>query len=189
MTLAFSVSFTLRILLAFIFLCGAWHKISNTHQFVAQFHAYRLLPEPVLPAVTYALILIEVYLAVSLPILGWLSSSFIAATLLTLYALAMAINLVRGRFYLDCGCGGPAKFSQPISWALVIRNGVLAIIAVVTTLPLAARALSPLDFSTMGLASTAAILMYCSIEQAILNRQREQHYLAQRTSTPVEALS
>lgn len=47
----------------------------------------------------------------------------LAAFLLVAYAGAMAINLLRGRTGIDCGCGGPG---QPIGWALAARNLVLA---------------------------------------------------------------
>lgn len=45
-----------------------------------------------------------------------------AAVLLAGYAALMALNLLRGRSFIDCGCGGP---SQPISPVLVARNLVL----------------------------------------------------------------
>ena len=45
------------------------------------------------------------------------------AALLLAYAAVMAINLVRGRRFIDCGCGGAA---QPLSLGLVLRNVVLA---------------------------------------------------------------
>jgi hypothetical protein len=51
-----------------------------------------------------------------------------AAGLLLLFALAMGINLRRGRRHIDCGCFQNA-LKQTLSWALVMRNVVLALLA------------------------------------------------------------
>jgi hypothetical protein len=182
MTLDGTVRVILGILLAFIFLRAAWHKAADLRRFVAQLGAYRLLPERCLPLLAGVLIVLEVYLAFTLPLPGWRSSALLAAALLSLYALAMSINLVRGRRDLDCGCGGPAGDAQAISWGLVIRNGFLALLALVAALPVATRSWSPLDVGTASLAGIAVCLLYCSIEQAIANWQRERRYFQQRTA-------
>jgi hypothetical protein len=41
--------------------------------------------------------------------------------MLGIYALAMALQLMQRRV-IDCGCGGQAL---PVSWVLVVRNGLL----------------------------------------------------------------
>ncbi|NKI98996.1 MauE/DoxX family redox-associated membrane protein [Novosphingobium sp. SG707] len=46
--------------------------------------------------------------------------------LLLLFGWAMAVNLRRGRGFIDCGCGHDT-LRQPLSWALVARNVVLAL--------------------------------------------------------------
>ncbi|MBK6739310.1 MAG: methylamine utilization protein MauE [Haliea sp.] len=182
MTLDGTVRVVLGILLAFIFLRAAWHKVADTRRFIAQLGAYRLLPGPVLPLLAAGFILLEVYLAATLPLPGWRSSALLAAALLGIYALAMGINLARDRRDLDCGCGGPAGDAQAISWALVVRNCFLATLALIAALPVAARTWSALDVGTALLAGIAACLLYSSIEQAIANWQRERRYAAQRTS-------
>jgi hypothetical protein len=50
-----------------------------------------------------------------------------AAALLLLFALAMGINLRRGRRHIDCGCFQSA-LEQTLSWTLVMRNAVLALL-------------------------------------------------------------
>ncbi len=143
--------------------------------------AYRLLPDPLLPAFSCFLILVEGFLAFSLLVTGWLYPSFIAAAVLALYAGAMSINLIQGRDDLDCGCSGPSEFAQRISWALVIRNCVLAIFALATALPITSRSLSVVDITTIVLASIAVIFIYASIEQAIANQHRQTQYFALKT--------
>jgi hypothetical protein len=44
---------------------------------------------------------------------------------LLLFALAMGVNLRRGRRHIDCGCFQSA-LRQTLSWTLVARNVVLA---------------------------------------------------------------
>ena len=173
-----TVSFILRLLLAFIFLRGALHKLGKRQHFHAQLAAYQLLPAALVPAFSIMLPLIEGYLACALLAERWTHPSFAAAALLSVYALAMAINLVKDRDDLDCGCGGPSGFSQRISWALVARNTILAMFALVTALPIISRNTSMQDIGTICLASLAVILIYCSVEQAIINRQRESQYYA-----------
>jgi len=57
------------------------------------------------------------------------------ASVLTLFAAAMAVNLVRGRRN-DCGCTAGRQV-HPISWRLVLRNvslaGLVVISGVITT--------------------------------------------------------
>jgi hypothetical protein len=182
MTLDATVRVVLGILLAFIFLRAAWHKVADTPRFIAQLGAYRLLPGPILPLLAALFILLEVYLAATLPLPGWRSSALLAAALLCVYALAMGINLARDRHDLDCGCGGPAGDAQAISWALVVRNGLLATLALIAALPVARRTWSALDVGTALLAGVAACLLYSGIEQAIANWQRERRYFGQRVS-------
>ena len=177
-----TVSFIFRLLLAFIFLRGALHKLRKRDHFSAQLEAYQLLPATLVPAVSITLALLEGYLACALLAARWTHPSIAAAALLSVYALAMGINLVNHRDDLDCGCGGPAGFSQKISWALVARNAVLALFALVTLLPIASRDTSLQDIGTIALAGLAVILIYCSVEQAIVNRQRLRRYYAQRSS-------
>jgi len=50
-----------------------------------------------------------------------------AITLLGLFALAMAINVRRGRTHIDCGCG-QSVLKQTLSWMLVGRNAGLVVL-------------------------------------------------------------
>jgi hypothetical protein len=189
MSIDIEISFIVRFLLVFIFSRAALHKVSNYQQFYTQLKAYHLLPVPLLPAFAIFLALIEAYLAVTLLVQGWLYPSFIAAALLALYALAMSINLVKGRIDLDCGCGGPSAFPQTISWALVNRNCVLVIFALATVLPVNSYQQSIQNIGTIVLASIAVIFIYGSIEQAIVNQQRQKQYFSLKANTNPGTLS
>jgi hypothetical protein len=189
MTIDSTISLIIRLLLVFVFLRAAMHKMRNFHHFSTQLIRYRLVARSLIPTFSMVLILIEVSLVFTLLVASWRYPSLIAAAVLAVYTVAMSINLVRGRNDLDCGCTGPAHFPQTIGWALVIRNTVLVIFALATALPMTSRALSIQDISTIVLASIAVMFLYASIEQSITNQQRQKHYFALKRKDHSDALS
>jgi hypothetical protein len=176
-----TISFIIRFLLVFIFARGVLHKLRNFSHFTVQLSSYRLVPDSLIPAFSCFLILVEGFLAFSLLVEGWLYPSLIAAAILAFYAGAMGINLLRGREDLDCGCNGPSNFVQGISWALIVRNCVLAIFALAAASPVTSRSVSVADITTVVFASIAVICIYASIEQAITNQQRQTRHFALKT--------
>jgi hypothetical protein len=94
-----------------------------------------------------------------------------AAALLALYSAAIVVNLARGRREIDCGCFGPAQ-RQPLSPALVLRNGVLIALALVCALPAGVRALVPLDALTIAALVAFAALVHGGVNGLIANAPR-----------------
>jgi hypothetical protein len=131
---------------AWLFAHAAWHKLRAFGDFTAVLASYRLTPAPLTKPVALLLVALEAAVAVG-AVLDFAAAFQVAAALLGFYALAIAVNLVRDRALLDCGCGGPP---QPISWWLVLRNLVLIGVAGVALLPTSARTLGPLDIVTIG---------------------------------------
>jgi len=113
--------------LALVFARSAAHKLAEFSFFSATLGEYRLLPALFVGPAAMTLAIAEVA-AIGLLLFPdtRTAGAFLAMGLLSLYAMAMAINLRRGRYRIDCGCGGPG---QMISWALVIRNLLLAGVA------------------------------------------------------------
>ncbi len=105
------------------------HKVSDFSWFAHTLKGYKLLPEALAQPVAVALIAAEALIIVGLivPPLR-VFAALLAAVLLVLYAVAIALNLLRGNRRIDCGCGGAG---QGLSWFLVIRNAVLVVIALV----------------------------------------------------------
>ena len=113
--------------LALVFARSAAHKLAEFAFFSATLGEYRLVPALFVGPAAIALTVTEVLAIVLLIIPDTRpAGAALALLLLSLYATAMSINLRRGRFKIDCGCGGPG---QVISWALVLRNLVLALAA------------------------------------------------------------
>jgi uncharacterized membrane protein len=151
------------LLLLVIFGVAALAKLKEPGMFRSVVEQYDLLPRALVAPFAYALPLVE--LAAALGLLLPATRAPAAAVLILLilaFAAAMAINLARGRGDIDCGCFiGVQK--QRISWALVVRNLVLAgvgltLLAAGTGCPLAA-----LDWLTIAAAAASLLLLYEAI--------------------------
>jgi uncharacterized membrane protein YphA (DoxX/SURF4 family) len=118
----------IRTLISLVFLTAAYGKLRYGAPFQGVVANFRLLPALMVAPVAYSIPPVELLLGAAL-LLGvahpWPELS--AAGLLLLFALAMGINLRRGRRHIDCGCFQSA-LKQSLSWALVMRNVVLALL-------------------------------------------------------------
>jgi len=124
--------------LAALWLCAALGKWRAGREFRQVLGAYKLLPLSLVPTVALLLPLLELCLALGLVVpVTHSMAALLSAALLLAYALAIAINLLRGRIHIDCGCSLGKK--QAISWWLVWRNCGLASLALGLLLPLAQR--------------------------------------------------
>jgi len=140
----------LRGALALLFLSAAVHKLRSPVTFRAQLTDYRLVPERATGAAAAAVVAGELAtgFALVLPPLR-ASAGGAALGLLCVYSGAIALNLVRGRRDIDCGCSGPA-LRQPLTPWLLARNALLAGVAAACLAPVAARALVWLDSVTVA---------------------------------------
>ena len=140
-----------------LFLAGLG-KIASYRRFRSAVANYELLPTAVVPVVARAVPVGEVLIA-GLLVADAVMPVAVAGAVgaLTLFAVAMAVNLVRGR-EIDCGCGG-GSHPRPISWWLVLRNVVLAVALVVTGLIITASPRSFLDARLPVLLAAAAVVM------------------------------
>jgi hypothetical protein len=99
------------------------HKLTARAEFAATLAEYHILPARWTAAATVLIALLEALaiLAIIAPA-SRQQGAVLAAMLFVLYSAAMAVNLLRGRDHIDCGCGGTG---QPLSWFLVGRNLLL----------------------------------------------------------------
>ena len=157
---------TARLVLAAVLAMAAFTKLRALEEFVGVVHNYRILPEFLVRPAAYGLPPLEAAIALALLIEPTRSAGAIAAAaLLAVFAVAMALNLARGRVEIDCGCFA-ATLRQRISWALVGRN--LALIGLATlAIPATTdtRALTWLDAVTIVAASSSAVLLYVAFTQ------------------------
>jgi len=78
----------------------------------------------------------------------------------------MAVNLARGRSYIDCGCAGPGR-RQPLRPRLVARNLVLVGVALLAAGPVSSRAWVWMDAFTAGAGALVLLLLYAAVDGAL----------------------
>lgn len=164
------IALALRIALIALFGFSVLHKLSAFGVYAQTVTDYRLLPERLSKLASVIMFGVELTIIAALLSLepGW--PFLLAAAVLTVYALAIGINLARGRRQIDCGCGGPP--GQTISLALVIRNVFLAAAAALCATLTATRALSLVDVLVALAAAIVAALLYSTCNQLLLNQPR-----------------
>ncbi len=75
MLIDITISFIIRFLLIFIFARAVLHKLRNFNHFNTQLSTYRLVPNALIAAFSFFLILVEGFLAFSLLFKNWLYPS------------------------------------------------------------------------------------------------------------------
>jgi hypothetical protein len=162
MTLDPAIGWTVVLVLAGVFGTAAVSKLRALDAFVGVVHNYRLLPEALERPIAYALPGVELAIAMGVLVQTTRTTAALAAAiLLTLFAGAMAINLMRGRRDIDCGCFATV-LRQHLSWPLVLRNLLLAGLALAVVPGLHVRDLGWLDLVTVGCASAALVFVYAA---------------------------
>jgi Methylamine utilisation protein MauE len=116
-----------RLLGTLVFAAAAAGKIRHRHELAGVVANYRLLPQRLAAPVAWIVVVLECLTALALASgMALAAGAALAIALLGGFALAMAINLARGRTEIDCGCF-QSGLRQRLSAALVARNLLLAI--------------------------------------------------------------
>jgi hypothetical protein len=150
---------------ALLFASAALHKARAPAHFAEVLRAYRVLPASL--HVSWLVPVLELAAAAALLLPGARTAGALGgAALLLLYALAMAVNLKRGRRDLACGCGG-AHERRPIAVWMVWRNLALACVLGALCLPWVIRPLQAVDCLTVGAGVAVAALLYMSTDRLL----------------------
>lgn len=169
-----ALAFVLRFALAGVLAHAALHKLRDVSGFRSVVADYRLLPRAFTTSVATTLPGIEIGLAAALILFPGGGAPLAVAALLVIYGGAIAINLRRGRRDIDCGCSGPHA-RMPLGASLVVRNIVVAALALVAALPTQARTIGWLDAVSVVGGGLALLLVYRSSEVALANHRRARH--------------
>ena len=161
-----SIGFGLLLLLA------AVHKLTALPKFRATLTAYEIMPGALIAPASILVPIVEALLGAA-----WLLNleptlvAMTTAALLTSYMSAIAINLLRGRIHIDCGCtmGTAAGRDQQLSWGLVARNAILIMAALTATVPISERAIGLVDYVTLVAGLLAIVLLYGAANQLLNN--------------------
>ena len=146
-----------RLLGALVFATAVAGKVRHRHELAGVVANYRLLPERLAASAAWIIVGLESLAMLSLVSgVGLAAGAALAIALLCGFALAMGINLVRGRREIDCGCF-QSGLRQTLSEGLVARNLVLAAILMPLFAPAEApaSALQWIDGLGAGLAAYA----------------------------------
>jgi uncharacterized membrane protein YphA (DoxX/SURF4 family) len=160
----------LRASLAWILLLAAIHKLRDPRAFADVVAGYRLVPDAAAAPAALALAGAELVAGAALCVpAGGRFGARSAALLLSLYAGAIAVNLLRGRRAIACGCG---LAPRPLGAGLVLRNAMLAVLALAASRPGAPRAQGFVDAWTIAFGSVTAVLLFAAADAAAARRAR-----------------
>ncbi len=155
-----------------LFLLAAVHKLTALQRFRTTLSAYEILPRWLIAPVSISVPVIEGLLGAA-----WLLAiqpvwvALASAVLLGSYTSAIAINLLRGRIHIDCGCsmGSYAGRDQLLSWGLVARNAILVMATLTATMSPSGRAVGFVDYVTLVAGLLAIVLLYAAANQLLSN--------------------
>lgn len=110
-----------RCVIGVVLLLGSLTKWANFGWFVGVLKKYDLAPRQTAVISAFSIALLELVIGILLLVGRWLPwSAYTALGLFLVFALAISVNLVRGKF-IECGCNGFWKKTR-IGWQLVSRN-------------------------------------------------------------------
>ena len=145
-------------------LLAALGKLRDRATFEGRLAAYDLLPDALVYVASRAIPLIEIA-GVLFLLMRSAHASLTAAAIFFVAGVAMAINLVRGRRDIDDGAGAGGR--SALHPALVGRNLVLTICALMVSWPVAARPLGWLDYLAALLAALAMLALYMAFNRLV----------------------
>lgn len=108
-----------------VFLVAGIDKLRHRKLLPGVIANYRLLPAVLVAPTAWLLPLVELVVAMALLLGNRPLAPLVAISLLLVFALAMGINIARGRRHIDCGCGHPG-LRQDLGWPMVARNLAMA---------------------------------------------------------------
>lgn len=173
---ALSTAFSLP--LAALLAASAAHKAKSPAAFSGVLHNYRIVPDGLAPLLAPFVIATEAILAVGLAVPASRTVAGAgAAALFAIYAAAIAVNLIRGRTAIDCGCSFGRAVGR-LTPALLIRNAILIAAALVAAAPASARPLGAVDLASITLFALTAGALYLAGES--LRSNAAQHHAMER---------
>ena len=156
--------------LASLFFAAALHKLQQRSEFRAALEGYGVLSPAMVGPALRLIPLAEAATALGLLLPQTRSLAALSgAALLLAYAAAMTLVVVQGRRTLDCGCslGGA---SQPVSAALIVRNAILALLALNAARATESRELFLYDWALVVLMALVGIVLYAIVNALVASQ-------------------
>ena len=163
------IAFTASLVLAYVLMAAALHKWRRLDEFAAIIVNYRVMPPSLAPPLSYLIPITECALALALlPAVTGRYAAAGAMLLLSVYMAAIAVNLLRGRRDIDCGCGGAA--AQRLSGWLLLRNGLLLVLCAAAAWREQLRIFGWYEWGVIVPAAVAGCVFYSAGNQLLANR-------------------
>jgi len=168
-TIDSTISWTLSLALALVFGASATIKFVDSAEFRGALENYRIVPEELSLAAAAIVPITELGCAIGLLFPRFHAmAAMLLIFLLAIFTAAIAINMLRGRLYIDCGCFGP-MLRQPLSYWLLVRNGILMLLGALALTPNDARAITALDVVTIALGASTLVILYGAANYLLAN--------------------
>lgn len=152
---------------ALLFASAAVHKLRSLTRFTEIFVAYKVLPQPLSRRLAWAIPCAELGISASLLWPATRNWAIPAAMIqLIAYAAGIGVNLRRGRFDLDCGCGAARNRRVIAAW-MIWRNLLLAGFLGITLLPWSGRALDLTDILTLAGGLLVGVILYAAVDRLL----------------------
>ena len=163
-----TIAWIVRVAIAALLIGAALPKLQNRAEFAATIENYRVVPVGLTGVTATILPLVELALGLAVLVNAWALVG--AAALLMLYAGVVALNLMRGRDHIDCGCHFLGQRGGAIDRAMVVRNLFLAAASLIIVLiPAGSRTPGAVDMLSVGASLVVFGLLYAAFEQARIN--------------------
>lgn len=146
--------FAVSVYVGLVLLVGAVDKLRHRDLLPGVIANYRLLPEALVAPAAVFLPLVELLVAAGLLLGNRPAAPLAAIALLLVFAGAMAINIMRGRRHIDCGCGH-AGLRQTLGWPMVARN-----LAMAAALSIRILMPAPLTMADLAVAIAAGAMLF-----------------------------
>lgn len=157
--------------IAAVLLIGGIEKLREPILFADALANYRLIPTAAVPAMARLLPAAELVAgAMLLPLGSRGIGALLALSLLLLVTAAVAINVLRGRTRIDCGCG--FQVHMPLSTGLLLRNLLLIGLTLAAAAPTLTRSTVWLDLVAIAF-STLFMLGSYFVANALLSQQTQ----------------
>lgn len=164
------ITMTAQYCVALVMLAGGLHKVADIGRFAEVISAYRIIPGCLERPVVVLLIGIELGIGTALIVPRVREqAAWGAACLLGLYFAAIALNILRGRRQLDCGCSFHGR-AAGLSGSHLVRNVLLVLLAVVASIAESGRIVGLLDRVQITAAVLCLTLIYLSTDSLLANR-------------------
>ena len=160
--------------LSYLFVVSGAHKLQAPVHFHQILSDYRLVPPKLAVTLAKGLPIVEITVGLTLLVAPLRGAALTGvAILLFTYSLAMAINFVRGRRDIDCGCNG-LQHSQNLGVWVLVRNSLLLVLVAGIWQFSPQPNLNAVGWCLALTASALVVLLYQSVNQLRTNNQLRQ---------------